>query len=146
MACWFLNSHRKTFSCSVQLILLSGFQMRSPRLENKSYRIILSQFRSRTPLLSSVDTWMINWISLWWILIVERGWSGGVIGWRRVAMVAWWCWVGGGVVLLVFFLLLHFSSTNGLLWPLGKRGSLTSERQKNNKLLLYKAIVMYLPY
>ena len=69
-----------------------------------------------------------------------------VIGWRWVAMVAWWCWVGGGVVLLFFFLLLHFSSTNGLLWPLGKRGSLTSERQKNNKLLLYKATVMYLPY
>ena len=51
-----------------------------------------------------------------------------MIGWHWVAMVAWWCWVGGGVVLLFFFLLLHFSSTNGLLWPLGKRESLTGER------------------
>ena len=69
-----------------------------------------------------------------------------MIGWCWVAMVAWWCWVGGGVVLLFFFLLLHFSSTNGLLWPLGKRGSLTSEREKNNILLSYKVAVIICIY
>ena len=69
-----------------------------------------------------------------------------MIGWRWVAMVAWWCWVGGGVVLLFFFLLLHFSSTNGLLWPLGKRGSLTSEREKNNIILSYKVAIIICMY
>ena len=99
MACWFLNSHWKTFSCSVQLILLSGFQMRSPRLENKSYRIILSQFRSRTPLLSSVETWVINWISLWWII---NCWNGLEWWWLGGAGLQWWL-RGVGLVVGWFF-------------------------------------------
>ena len=63
------------------------------------------------------------------------GCNGGLV-------VLGWCW--GGSPLL--FSSLHFSSTNGLLWPLGKRGSLTSEREKNNIILSYKVAIIICMY
>ena len=73
------------------------------------------------------------------------GWSGGdwvTLGCNGGLVVLGWCW--GGSPLL--FSSLHFSSTNGLLWPLGKRGSLTSEREKNNILLSYKVAIIICIY